>query len=135
MEQAGDALAIDTLKAGTEVAAKRQGVSCSWNVLQRWEGIVVEVLEERIVAELADLAEPQAALEVATIPVDEISPRDRELLEVGASFYWSIFYETAVNGQLRRMSEIRFRRLGTWSASSIDFIRDQAAEWDFPTPE
>jgi hypothetical protein len=78
---------------------------------QEFEGMVlsVDANGECFVARVADLTR-QGSEEEAEIAFDEISPDDRSLIVPGALFTWSIGRTTEVNGQVRRVSDIRFRR-------------------------
>ncbi|MGH7802263.1 MAG: hypothetical protein ACREOW_16835 [Thermodesulfobacteriota bacterium] len=86
--------------------------------LQKWEGNVIEVMKDYFLAILVDLTEPGAD-EQAEIPLEEVSPEDLDLIVTGAIFYWNIGYEDESNGQRKRASIIRFRRLPAWSQSEI----------------
>ena len=97
-------------------------------VLQKWEGVVTEITEDSVFADLQDLSELSLPIEVVEIPIEEISEDDRHLLIEGAVFYWSIGYETSAGGQLRRMSEIRLRRTPRWTKRAIQQIRKRAEE-------
>jgi hypothetical protein len=87
---------------------------------QEFEGMVlsVEANGESFVARLADLTR-QGPEEEAEIAFEEISPDDRSLIVPGALFTWSIGRTTEVNGQVRRVSDIRFRRFFRFSPSAI----------------
>jgi hypothetical protein len=94
-------------------------------VLQKWEGIVLEIRDDAFVAKLLDRTGSHAD-EIAEIELDEVSPDDLSLLERGAVFYWSIGYSTERNGQRQRTSAIRFRRLPAWSAEELETARLRA---------
>lgn len=85
--------------------------------LQKWEGYVTAVLEETFRARLIPM-KGQGGDQEAEIFLQEIDEKDRELIEPGAVFYWSIGYDDRPSGR-QRASRIRFRRLPTWSASEI----------------
>jgi hypothetical protein len=79
---------------------------------QHYEGIVVEKqVGNNFTAELSDLTNEENPKEVADISFEEISEDDHHLIRPGAVFYWSIGIERSKGGQVRRVSEIRLRRL------------------------
>lgn len=95
--------------------------------LNKWEGVIAEIYEDGFRAILTDLIHggPQ---EEATISMDEVSDQDIPLLKPGAIFYWNIGYET-INGQRRKASIIRFKRLPKWSQKDWDQALDKANEF------
>lgn len=94
-----------------------------FKILQQWECVVTEVAEDDFTMELSDLSDPAAPMEVAVLPIREISEADRPLLRPGAVLYWHIGYETSPGGQRSRMSEIRLRRSPKWTVTLIERIR------------
>jgi hypothetical protein len=98
----------------------------SFDVLQKFEGIVASVVGDSFVARLVDRTNPGPE-EEAEIPLAEVMPGDRELVKPGAVFYWVIGYRRAVHGQLSRSSVIRFQRLPSWSPADVERA-NQAAE-------
>jgi len=88
-------------------------------VLQKWEGIVQELLSNSFIARLTD--KDNDTEEEAEILLDEIDPNDTELLEPGAIFYWSIGYDDEASR--KRFSMIKFRRLPTWNKEELEFIK------------
>lgn len=76
--------------------------------LQSWEGVVLDVGEASFVVRLIDVADEHADEEV-TLPKDELSGFDLELLEPGAILYWTIGYRQQVRGARERVSRIRLR--------------------------
>lgn len=95
-------------------------------VLQRWEGIVTECDTISFSAELKDLSEPDYPLELVELPISEIHPDDRPLIQSGACFYWSIGIKTSDRGVITRVSEIRFQRLPVWTRRSIAAAKKEA---------
>lgn len=93
--------------------------------LQRWEGTIIEILKDSFVARLVDKS-PDSATEEAEFPLDEVSRDDLPLIKEGALFYWTIGYRDSINGQRTRISEIRFRRTPTWTASELTRARGRA---------
>jgi hypothetical protein len=94
-------------------------------LLQKWEGTVRNVSGNDFVADIVDLTNPSNPREEVVLAVDEVSPDDLSLLEPGAVFYWSIFYETS-HGQRTRVSRIRFRRWPPWTRRELEAIEQEA---------
>lgn len=99
-----------------------------FNILQRWEGIVVERNEAEIVAILENLVDSESQTEIVTIPIEEIPPSDRGLLNKGGVFYWHIGYHTSSGGTLCRVSEIRARRTPIWTEQILEQVKIDARE-------
>jgi hypothetical protein len=86
--------------------------------LQKWEGVVLEVLDDSFLARLVDLTNGGSD-EEAEFALEEVTPEDRVLVEPGAVFYWNIGYNDSISGQRTRVSEIRFRRLPAWQPEEL----------------
>jgi hypothetical protein len=99
-----------------------------FRLLQKWEGEVVRVESDSFVAILRDKTNPNAFAEEVTIDLEEISDSDRELVEPGAIFYWSIGYEVKTDGQRTRASSIRFRRVPYWTSRDLTHAEKKASE-------
>jgi hypothetical protein len=97
-----------------------------FKVLQQWEGVVTETTDDSFWTDITDLTHPSNAPEVAEIPLSEISKADQSLVKEGGIFYWVIGYESTKGGQLRRVSEIRFRRFPAWTQRDLDIIKSRA---------
>jgi hypothetical protein len=107
-----------------EIPQTREG----FDVLQKFEGTVQAVQGDSFTGRLVDKTHfgPE---EEAEIPLAEIMPGDRELVQPGAVFYWVIGYRREEHGQLSRSSMIRFQRLPAWSPA--DVVRAKAAAETF----
>ena len=82
------------------------------HALQEWEGNVVEIGENEIVARLVDLTAGHThETDEAIIPMAEISESDASRLVVGGIFRWVIGYERSPAGTRKRVSQIVFRDL------------------------
>lgn len=92
--------------------------------LQKWEGYVTEVFEETFRAQLTPI-KGQGGGQETEILLQEIDEKDRQLVEPGAVFYWSIGYDDRPSGR-QRASRIRFRRLPAWSAREIEHANQDA---------
>lgn len=79
--------------------------------LARWEGAVAERYATYFAAELIDLDTGEHAS--AEFELSKVKPGDLRLCEPGALFYWSVGYEVKQGGQRVRVSDLRFRRIGT----------------------
>ncbi len=99
----------------------------SFLLLQKWEGVVKKVRNDTFIAQLTDLSS-QSEDEEAEIPIEEISLADKSMLAPGAVFYWCIGYRDTPGGQRIRASEIRFRRLPSWTLKELDNSRKEAEE-------
>jgi len=94
--------------------------------LQKWEGVVTSVGEEFFLATLTDLmgAGPDEATEIS---FDEVPKGDIPLITEGAVFYLNVGYDTAADGQVRRSTILRFRRLPSWSKSEIKKAKEKSS--------
>lgn len=97
-----------------------------FRLLQQWECVVNEVAVDSVWAEITDLTDRSRADEVVELPLDEFPQADRELLVPGGVFYWAIGYEHTKGGQVRRVSEIRFRRTPKWSKQTVEGLKTKA---------
>lgn len=97
---------------------------------QLWEGIVEEVRPRtsELVVTLRALSDHTSPPERGVLSLEEVPDSDRGLVAPGAIFYWSIGYERTVSGQKRSVSEVRFRRLPSWTKSELRQIRGEAEE-------
>jgi hypothetical protein len=96
-----------------------------FKILQEWEGIVTEVYDNVIWAQLSDLTNRLQADESMELPIGLISENDHPLVLPGAVFYLTIGYETKPEGR-SRVTEIRFRRTPRWTQNQIATIRTKA---------
>ncbi len=91
--------------------------------MQQWVGHVVEIKDDVFVAKLDDLY-LNTTHEIAEFEINEVSPGDKELLKLGASFYFSLGYQLK-SGQVRKMSLLRFRRAKLWDESFVEKIESK----------
>ena len=81
----------------------------SLHALQEWEGYVTDIGDEEFEARLLDVTAGDAVEgEDAVIPLEEVSPEDRQRMEPGSIFRWVIGYERSVGGTRKRVSQIVF---------------------------
>lgn len=97
----------------------------SFTALQSWEGVVQDVGKETIFARLTDLL-GQGEDAAVEIYIEEIDKDDRELIEIGAVFYWTIGYLERASGR-QRSSIIRFRRLPVWREKDLKLAEKRAS--------
>lgn len=95
-----------------------------FELLQKWEGVVLSVEQDSFWVRLRDLT-GDAGEEEAEFPLRELSREEQEWLLPGAFLYWTIGYEDR-NGQRRRVSVLRFRRIGGAQASDVEAARGEA---------
>jgi hypothetical protein len=91
---------------------------------QKWIGHVTSKGDTYFNAKLKDLSFGGTD-EIAEFEIEEISFEDREMIKIGAAFYWSLGYSN-VNGQRKKESIIRFQRFLPWSSVDFDQATDRA---------
>lgn len=99
-----------------------------FKIVQQFEGVITSVGEDALWADLEDITDKNRPLEVVEISHEEFSISDRELLEAGSVFYWTIGFETSPAGQVRRVSEMRVKRNPAWSARDLEKARAKGDE-------
>jgi len=95
---------------------------------QSWVGVVESIGENEFAARLDDKINPET-YEIASFDIEEVSKSDRNLLSVGAVFYWSVGYANH-NGQVVKESLLRFKRCVDFSSEEINEISDKANQYD-----
>lgn len=93
-------------------------------VIHVWEGVVLSVDDGAMVVKLEDRS-GNLPPHQAEISLEWVVDQDKDLVQPGAVFYWSIFKETR-RGSIRNAEEIRFRRLPSWSKAQIAKIAQDA---------
>lgn len=96
-----------------------------FDLLQKWEGVVTDVGDETFVAELITISGDEEDM-IAEIYLKNVHEDDRELVEPGAIFYWSIGYLRTAQGTTKRKSDIRFRRLPRWTRRQLKKYQEQS---------
>lgn len=91
---------------------------------QRWEGYVIELNSDHFVARLEDLTTP-GTHEIIKFDLDDVSPEDESLLQIGGTFYFSVGY-VLNNGQREKTSLLRFKRIAEWTEEEYDRAIDRA---------
>lgn len=105
----------------TIAPSKRQ-----FEVLQQWEGIISEIGDDHVVAELINLRHRSNPIEIAEILLSEFPRADESLLAPGNAFYWTIGYDLSPGGQISTVSKIRMRRLPKWTKRGIEALMKEA---------
>lgn len=89
-----------------------------YEVKQKWQGHVLEVGKDTFRARLSAL-EGEPGEHIAEIYLEEIDRTERESVEPGSVFYWTIGYRDTSAGR-KRESRIRFQLLPR--RSSVDIL-------------
>lgn len=98
----------------------RQAPAVTLHALQEWEGYILEIRPEDVVARLIDLtAGASQEEEEAVIPLTEISDDDAVKMREGSIFRWVIGYERSAAGTKKRVSQIVFRDLPSVTKSDL----------------
>jgi hypothetical protein len=92
---------------------------------QTWQGFIIEINDTTFIAKLEDLSNPGGTHEIAEFNLDEVSPGDVSLIQKGSIFYWSVGSVMA-NGQLKKESILRFKRVAPWTEEEYDKAADLA---------
>ena len=92
----------------------------------RWIGYVLEIKENSFTAKLVDI-DDNTTYEIADFDKTDVSTFDKDLLTVGAVFYWSVGYANRY-GQISKQSLVRFRRSIDLGIAEFDPIIDKAEE-------
>jgi len=95
-------------------------------LMQQWEGYVLKIEEDTFTSLIYDQTNTRNDPEEVELYLEDVSTDDRSLLQEGAVFYWSIGYEDLPNGERRRTSIVRFRRLPAWSSKDLRKFRENA---------
>ena len=96
-------------------------------IKQIFAGVVSKIEGDEITAIITDISNSAKPDEEVVFDIDEIDPKDFEILKVGAQFHWHIGYEQGDKTPKRRFSIIRFRRLPHWKQADIR-LSEQIAE-------
>ncbi|WP_340105397.1 hypothetical protein [Rhodohalobacter sp. 8-1] len=95
--------------------------------IQKWKGHVTKVKDESFEARLIDLTNGGAD-EFAEFSIFDISENERESLEIGKIFYWSIGRKEYL-GQIEKSSRIRFQKVIKWDLSLVNKVNSKVAEY------
>jgi len=101
----------------------------TFSPVQEWEGYVVEVLDDRMIANLVDLtAHDRRPTSTVEIPLEELDSADVRRLRPGRIFRWAIGYLRSPSGTKSRYSNIVFRDLPQWTEDELITAKREAAE-------
>lgn len=110
---------VSANRAGEEIAPVGAGaIPESSIILQKWNGVVLGRDNAKFIGQLFGEKE-DASIKRAEIDFEELPVEDRELVEPGATFVWTIGYRVR-RGTRIRFSEFYFRRLARWSKEEIN---------------
>ncbi|HEY9006114.1 MAG TPA: hypothetical protein VIM75_08270 [Ohtaekwangia sp.] len=93
---------------------------------QRWEGYVTDIQKDHFMAKLDDLTNGGTS-ELIKLDMADVSPEDKALLMIGATFYFSIGY-VLNNGQRERTSLLRFKRIAEWTEEEFNRATDRGKQ-------
>lgn len=93
--------------------------------LEKWIGVVEHLEAESFWARVTEEENGQLQ-ELVEFPIRIVSPGDRDLLQVGAIFYWLIGYRESPLGTRENASFIRFRRLPPWDERDLRTATERA---------
>lgn len=98
-------------------------------LLQEWEGRVVEIAYDEFIAELIDLtAGSSYAEEEAVIPLAQIADDDAGALQVGGVFRWTICHEGPPSVRKKLVSRIVFCKSQVFTQQDLERAQQWAAE-------
>lgn len=95
-------------------------------ILGSWEGAVLQKNGDMFVARLVD-TKGKHSDEEAEFSVEEVPKSDRDLIDSGAVFYWTVGFWDSIGGLRSRISQIRFRRLPVWSPAELERAKANAS--------
>lgn len=95
-------------------------------LLAQWFGEVLELRADHFVARLDDSS--GGTEEVGEFDFGDVSAPERELVRPGATFYLTVSHRVLPHGQVRRESEIRFRRLPPFRVEEVELARERATK-------
>ena len=98
----------------------------AFNVLAEWEGAVVAVGADSIIAQLTPISGSRSSAQTeAEIPWSEVADDDRELVCPGALFRLAVGYQSS-DGTRTHFSRVVFRRLPAWNRRTLEEADDIA---------
>ena len=97
--------------------------------IANWEGVVIEVREDFIVARVIDPEEKNDKGETTLeIPIEDIAEGDRPLVTEGAIFYLTIGYRQIPGQPRRKDATLIFRRLPGWTKKRLAEAKEFAGQ-------
>jgi hypothetical protein len=131
---------------GADVSYARAAFPANWNInlhefkskplncfnsKRKYQGEVRELTNDGFIGRLRNLSE-SAPDQEAEFYFEDVSPNDKELVAIGALFYWNIGYMTLVGGQRLGCHTLAFKRLPVWTKTEIKAAKQRAKslfEW------
>jgi len=98
-----------------------------FQVLAEWIGIVTEIHDSHFKAIVKDNYDGSLSEETVEFENDDLSERDRKLLQVEAVFYWTVGYQTSHKTKVKA-SKIVFRHMPPLSESIMEIIDKEASK-------
>ena len=83
-----------------------KGNGSTFQILQVWEGTVIEILDDVFVASLSDKTKPSNPDERVEFAYSELKEDDKRLVSPGSVFYWTVGREITPAGQLWSRSNV-----------------------------
>lgn len=118
--------AIDSIVIPRVSPLKSVGEGALASVIHIWEGTVVSFDEVAGVMDVRlDDRTGIVASHFAVIGLEWVVDQDKELVEPGAIFYWTLYKEIK-RGAISNAEEIRFRRLPNWTKAQLDNVAVEA---------
>jgi len=97
-------------------------------VLQEWEGVVTEVMDNTFIASLLDVTKKRYVEdEEAEFSIDDLTDDNKRQLKPGAVFRWIIGYRS-IAGTKERSSKVVFRRMPEWTQRDLTLAKLKARE-------
>jgi hypothetical protein len=111
------------------ITGSQRGITST--LLAEWQGCVTSIDSDSFTAELHGLVGigVAGAVELAEIPVSDVRFEDKTLFREGAFFRLCISYEKSPTGNLRRYTEVIFRRLPAYTQRELEEAREDAQEF------
>ncbi len=95
--------------------------------LQKWEGTVIELDKNTIVAKLVDLTHNEHD-EIAKLPMEDVQKDEQQLVKPGAVFFLNIGYMISKSGTKSRQTLLLFRDLPVWDQKELENATIRARE-------
>lgn len=90
----------------------------------KWKGVIISISDSIFKARLYEIGSADATYETAEFNIQtDTTEQDRELIAVGAIFYWSVG-NIIKNRTQSKISEIRLRRIADISPNEFDELHD-----------
>lgn len=87
-------------------------------------GFVIEIKEDFFISKLFE-KDQSGTFEIGEFDFSDVDKDDMSLLNIGSVFYWT-FGHFVQNGQVKKMSEIRFQRIAGYDMQEFDEITDES---------